>query len=202
MNKHFKKGHTPWNKGLVGYNTGHEVSEETKRKISMAKLGKKASEEHRKNISRTLTGRKLTEEHKRNISKNSPKFWLGKELTAIAKEKLSRVRAGRPRPLQSGKNSHFWKGGITPINEAIRRSLKYRLWRKSVFERDNYTCVLCGQIGGELNADHIKPFAYYPELRFELSNGRTLCKPCHLKTDTYSRRYMKTKILLVNSINC
>ena len=39
--------------------------------------------------------------------------------------------------------------------------------------------VYCGQVGGYLEADHIKPFSLYPELRFELSNGRTYCKPCH-----------------------
>lgn len=74
-----------------------------------------------------------------------------------------------------------WRGGITPINKKIRESIEYEEWRKSVFERDNYTCLGCFQIGGYLQADHIKPFAYFPELRFELSNGRTLCKDCHIK---------------------
>jgi 5-methylcytosine-specific restriction endonuclease McrA len=77
------------------------------------------------------------------------------------------------------------KGGITPINEKIRTSVEYKLWRKAVFERDNYTCVWCFEKGGILHADHIKPFAYYPELRFAIDNGRTLCKSCHEKTDTW-----------------
>ena len=65
-----------------------------------------------------------------------------------------------------------------------------RLWRKSVFERDNYTCVWCGAKNGNgkaiiLQADHIKPFADYPELRFAIDNGRTLCIDCHKKTNDY-----------------
>jgi len=58
--------------------------------------------------------------------------------------------------------------------------------------RDNFTCIWCGIRNEEglgfsvkLNADHIKPFALFPDLRFELSNGRTLCEDCHKKTDTY-----------------
>lgn len=81
-----------------------------------------------------------------------------------------------------------WKGGVTPINLAIRTSTEYKVWRKSVFERDRYTCQICHIKGGRLNADHIKPFASHPELRMELSNGRTLCEPCHRKTPTYARK--------------
>lgn len=87
-----------------------------------------------------------------------------------------------------GSKAHAWKGGITPINRAIRGSLQYRIWRKEVFTRDKYTCVLCGKIGGNIHADHIKQFAYHPELRFEISNGRTLCVACHKNTATYKRK--------------
>lgn len=75
--------------------------------------------------------------------------------------------------------------GKTEENERARKSQAYKNWRKSVFERDNYTCVSCGHHGGDLQADHIQPFAYFPELRFELSNGRTLCVPCHKETETF-----------------
>lgn len=81
-----------------------------------------------------------------------------------------------------GKLGHNWRGGITPLIKKLRNSSEYKIWRKAVFERDNYTCIWCGKKGGELNADHIKQFAYYPELRFAIDNGRTLCVSCHRKT--------------------
>jgi hypothetical protein len=68
----------------------------------------------------------------------------------------------------------------------IMSRLEYRLWRTSVFERDNYTCQLCGEVGGQLHADHIKPYCISPELVFDINNGRTLCVKCHKSTDTYA----------------
>lgn len=102
---------------------------------------------------------------------------------------MQRIKAN---PLR-GRDHYNWKGGITPINEKIRKSFEYRSWRESVFKRDNYTCQKCGIRSGSgkkvtLNADHIRPFSLCPELRLEVSNGRTLCKNCHRQTDTYGGR--------------
>lgn len=60
-----------------------------------------------------------------------------------------------------------------------RRSPEYSKWRKEVFIRDEYTCQNCKMVGGELNAHHIKPFSDFPELRYDVNNGITLCKKCH-----------------------
>lgn len=94
-----------------------------------------------------------------------------------------------------GERNHFWKGGVTSINEALRKSTEYRLWRKAVYERDKYTCIWCGQIGGKLHPDHIKPWSLYPELRFAIDNGRTLCISCHKKTETYGGKMNKKEAL-------
>ncbi len=107
---------------------------------------------------------------------------VGKRLSEETRRKISESCRGDKHP--------NWKGGITSINQKIRHSLEFKLWRTAVFERDNYTCIWCGDKNGNgkaviLNADHIKPFYAYPELRFAIDNGRTLCISCHKTTDTY-----------------
>lgn len=97
----------------------------------------------------------------------------------------SAVRLGHSR---TGAKAPGWKGGVTPEHQRIRSSLKYQAWRKAVFERDDYTCQMCGTKRSPFNADHIKKFADYPELRFDLDNGRTLCEPCHKNTPTYGNK--------------
>ncbi len=98
---------------------------------------------------------------------------------------------------KSGEEHHNWNGGVTKERVKIWHSVLYKVWRMAVFMRDDYTCVWCGARNGEgknvyLEADHIKPFAEYPDLRFDLFNGRTLCRECHRKTDTYGVRKKAT----------
>ena len=110
-------------------------------------------------------------------------------------ERIKRSLAikGKPRPagrLVCGERHWNWQGGKTAETIRLRNSARTKDWRKAVFERDNYTCLDCGARNGNgykviLNADHIKPWAYYPELRYDVSNGRTLCLGCHTKTPTF-----------------
>jgi len=162
------KGHIPWNKGKKGvqvnWTKGKKrppFSDEWKKNMGLAQLGKKRSLESIQRMRIASIGRNkgriLTEEHKRKIS--------------LA---------------MKGDKSPSWKGGITYWQKLLRKSVEYRLWRTVVFERDGYVCIWCGALEN-LHADHIKSFVSFSEIRFALDNGRTLCFDCHKSTETYGR---------------
>lgn len=92
-----------------------------------------------------------------------------------------------------GESAPAYIDGRSSEAARLRGSSSYRRWRRSVFVRDDFTCQICGQRGGDLNADHIKPFALFEELRFDLSNGRTLCLSCHTDTPSYRAKRDKLK---------
>jgi 5-methylcytosine-specific restriction endonuclease McrA len=130
------------------------------------------------------------------IDKNTHPYCSRKCYDEYSKEHGSWTK-GKHLPQLTGKNHPNWQGGITPKNMILRKSLEYKFWREAVFKRDNYTCVFCGARNGngkrvELEADHIKRFANYPELRFDVNNGRTLCKNCHRITKTWGIMNLKS----------
>ena len=79
----------------------------------------------------------------------------------------------------SGSLNYNWKGGITPENVRLRRSIDYKTWRTFVFVRDHFTCQKCGKVGGRLEVHHIDGFGDFPEKRLDPENGITFCKDCH-----------------------
>lgn len=88
----------------------------------------------------------------------------------------------------SGENHWSWKGGITPKNKKERNSKDYKVWRSAVFKRDNYTCQMCGKRGVKLNAHHKRSWAEYPDLRYSVDNGISLCECCHKDVHRRNRR--------------
>lgn len=141
--------------------------------------GRHVSKEVREKISKTLMGYLRSEETKKKMSE----YWKGRKLSEATKKKLSIAKTGKKMILVMGENHWNWKGGITDLRTKLWHSVEYKTWRKTVFERDNYTCRWCDDnTGGNLEAHHIKEQSNYPELRFVISNGLTLCQECHNKT--------------------
>lgn len=171
------KGRLPWNTGKhltekqKRKMIGKHHTEETKEKIRQTLKKIYLSPEARKRLGENSKGKKHSEETKRKIREHSPHYWLGKHFPKERNKKLSEDRMGE--------KNQAWKGGITPENQRIRGSIEFSLWRESVFARDNWTCQKCKVRGGKLVAHHIQNFAQYPELRFAIDNGITLCNECH-----------------------
>jgi len=169
-------------------------SEQFKKKMSEARTGpgnpnwgKKWTEDRRKKVSKALLGdknpmwgKKPSQETRLLQSKRNKGVKKSKEWIIQRKERI-------------GDKSPNWKGGSTSSANLIRHSVEYKLWRESVFKRDKFKCIFCGCNSNRLQADHIKPFSLYPELRFAIDNGRTLCESCHKNTDTWGGRAVRHK---------
>lgn len=93
------------------------------------------------------------------------------------KLKMSLSQKGKPR--KRGEFSSNWRGGKTKIYKQLRSTIDFKNWRKSVFDRDNYTCQKYLIKGCKLHPHHIQNFSQFPELRFSIDNGITLSEKAH-----------------------
>lgn len=146
---------------------GRKLSDETKRKISKGLRGKKHTEETKKKVVAALIGRKWTESQREKYTKSY-----------------------KSNPKNYGKTPWNWQGKSSE-EVRIRHSTKYKDWRLAVYTKDGFACVGCGDNKGHnLQAHHIMSFADYPDLRFDVSNGVTLCKQCHAKLHPKLKNYI------------
>jgi len=157
----------------------------------------------------TKTDKTLSEEHKRRISEALQKgkncqclicgndFWrkpysikngedkfCSKECYFVWQKGRKRSDGFRRRCSIGQQRRNAQRTLITPINIRIRGSGEYKRWKRAVLNRDDNACTRCGVKKTwdryvRLEVHHIKPFATFPERRFDVDNGITLCKKCH-----------------------
>lgn len=111
-------------------------------------------------------------------------IWVYKSQVQRKKYCSRKCYALNQRLIQKGANSHLWKGGATKENQVARTRAVYREWRLNIFDRDNYTCQICGKRSGSgkrvvLHAHHIEEFSENLDKRYDVKNGTTLCVDCH-----------------------
>ena len=172
---------------------GKHLSEETKEKLSKMFKGKKRPSSFGKKLGEILregyaSGR-LKHSPNAGFQKGHPNYFSKHTL-----ESRRKISEAKKKLVVEGKHN-FWKGGVSTENQKARKNMQYRLWRTAVYLRDDFVCQMCGQRGGKLHADHIKPFSTYPELRYAIDNGRTLCIECHKQTPTYGVRQNYRRVL-------
>ena len=80
----------------------------------------------------------------------------------------------------SGSNHPNWNGGYKSRNKQSLYNPLYVEWRTNIFKRDNWKCMISDEnCKGTLEAHHILPWSHYPELRYKINNGITLCHYHH-----------------------
>ena len=163
-------------------------------------LGRKLSQERRLQISESQKRISSAPEERARRSARAKALGVGKWMAGTKHrpetvEKRARHKRGRSyveiygpeRALaealkrQRGNKKRFegvqLKGEQRPYHGCNAR---YGHWRRSVFQRDNFACCVCGERGGQLQAHHIKKWSTHVDLRYEVSNGVTVCKgACH-----------------------
>jgi hypothetical protein len=123
----------------------------------------------------------------------------GKPKSEKTKRKISQSLMGRPTG-RTGALSNFWKGGKSSEYTKLKNSLKWKNWRRAIFERDDYTCQECGERNYKGNGKsvwihphHLKSRHEFPELQFDIDNGQTLCRDCHRKTHNYGIKAVRRR---------
>lgn len=178
----FQKGLVPWNKTegvhINCKNCGKDM------RIEPKQVGRK------KYCCRAcfFAGREL-----KGLFKKGHPDLVPPESRGHSEETRAKMREVNRRNARYGPDNPLWQGGAREKRKQEMRGYQYRDWRNAIFSRDNWTCQCCGVRGGYLEADHIKPWCAFPDLRYDVGNGRIVCRPCHVKLDTHGPKALKYK---------
>lgn len=195
----FKKGFTPWNKGKQGlmptpWNKGRAWDEETKMKISISRKGKCTGENNPRamqgkdpwNKGRVGVYSKETIDKIRSARLQQPCPTLGKKWK-VSEDALENIR----KATQRGAQHHCWIQDRSLLKESEKKHLdsRYKEWLLAVKNRDGWKCKISnGDCSGRLGAHHILRWSEYPELRYKINNGITLCHAHHPRKRAEEKR--------------
>lgn len=163
----FKKGTIPWNKGKGGYSTSRK---------GKPRNPNSGFQEGHKNYNKKGYNWKMKSRIKLSLAQTKEK-----EFTGFKRE----------------------------IRGRIMRMGKYLEWRSAVFKRDNYHCQNCPN-EGYIEAHHIIPFSEIIKIfkirtinqaikckeLWDVGNGITYCRDCHILIDESRGRPINKKIQL------
>lgn len=117
----------------------------------------------------------------------------------LRKYKVKRTQAESLKGKLVGSKNPNWKGGQIRYEKyrlSVKRfRYKMRIWAAKILDRDNIQCKMCGS-DEKLNAHHIIPVRELEEKDlFDVNNGITLCRKCHmkihLKENLYKEQFKK-----------
>ena len=178
-------------------------SKETIEKIRKSLLGRKFTDEHRAKLRQAHLGVKLSPSHRLKVIKTLKPIRkggtyeeaFGIEKANAMKEKMRQAKLGTKMPWNKGfkKEKHpKWIKDRTKIVGRHNRSFHdsdYKQWRKEVLNRDGYKCKMSDvNCKGRLEVHHILVWKDYPELRYQVNNGITLCHAHHPKKRAEEKR--------------
>jgi hypothetical protein len=161
-------------------NIGKKRTEESKLKMSISKVGLKRkphSEMTRLKMSNSSIGKKKSPKHIQNIRKakklNPTRYWFGKKRLDM-----------------TGENNPNWIIDRSKLAKRQERNdTAYKEWRRQVWLRDNFKCKIDNpNCSGRIEAHHILGWMEYPELRYQVNNGITLCHAHHPKRRAEEKR--------------
>ena len=167
-------GQKAWNKGGVDH-LSKEVRQLVNLKVSKALKGRSAFWAIG---NKNRLGKKHSEETKRKIS--------------IAHKGMPNTSKGKKRPEYTGERSWKWikdRSQLARTRNIRGDSGESVIWTRKVKNRDNWKCKKANNdCVGILEAHHILTVKDFPELRYDINNGITLCKYHHPRKRMEAKR--------------